>query len=80
MLRLANIVESIQQAVSDEVIDWKFRPEALIVARFAFFQIDRESVILCTLGALHDCRDFFISQPYSQKSILGRVVGEDICE
>src|ERR1700675_4242718 len=78
--REPNIVESIQQAMTCEFIHGKLRAKSLIVAHFAFLQVDRQLIIADLLRPLHQLRSFLISQSHGKKSILGAVVGENISE
>src|ERR1700687_3538495 len=78
--REPNIVESIQQAMTCEFIHGKLRAKSLIIAYFAFLQIDRQLIIVDLLRPLHQLRNFVIGQLHGKKSILGAVVGENIRE
>src|SRR5215472_5228501 len=74
----SNVVEAMQEAMSDERIQRKARAEFLTVPDFTLLQINAELVILDLLRSPHDGRNFGIGQLDSQEPVFGRIVGENV--
>ena len=66
--------------MANEFIHGKRCAESLIVAHFAFFQIDRDLVAVNFLRSLHQLRHFVLAEPHSKESVLGAVIGKNICK
>lgn len=76
----SNVIQPIQKAVSYKFVNREFGKESLIIAYLAFFEIDRDFVVVDVLRPLHHRNNFIIRQKDGQESVLGRVVGEDVSE
>ena len=60
----SNVIQSIQQAMSYKFIDREFSQESMIVAYLAFFEIDRDFVVVDVLRPLHHRGNFIIRQQH----------------
>src|SRR4030088_1214331 len=73
-----DVVEPIQQAMSDEFIDGKLRAESGVVSHLALFQVNRDVVVVNLAGSAHQFSNFSFGQLDRKKSILRAVVGKDV--
>ena len=56
--RKADVIEPMEQAMTNECIHGKLSQKALVVAHFIPLQVDRNCVVLDLAGIAHQCRDF----------------------
>src|SRR5712691_1614668 len=78
--RESDVVQPVQQAMADEVVDVELRPESLVVPHLALLEINRELVVINLLRSLHEFRNLSLAQPDRKETILGAVVGENVGE
>ena len=60
--RQSNVIQPIQKAMSYKFINREFGKESLIIAHLAFFEIDRDFVVVDVLCPLHHRGNFIIRQ------------------
>src|SRR6267143_144791 len=78
--RQSDIVQSVQQAVTDELIDSKVCQKTLLIANLAFLQVNGEMVSFNFPRPPHGFSDFVFAQDHGQEAVLAAIVGENISE
>lgn len=74
----SNVVESIQQAVSHEIVDRELGQKILVVADLATLQVDRNLISIDVLSPMHQFGQLIFLKSDGQESILCAVVGKDV--
>src|SRR6266496_4229628 len=75
-----NVVQAVQQTLSDKLVDGKARAESFVVAHLALLEINRDLVVVDLLRPTHQIRSLILAQLHREESILGAVVGENVRE
>src|SRR5271170_4191620 len=78
--REPNVVQSIQQTVTHEFIDGKFRTKALFVPHLTLLQVDVELVIVKLARSPHQFGGFRFAHAHREEAVLGAVIGKDVGE
>ena len=76
--RQADVVQSVEQAMADEFVHGEGGEESLVVAHFAFFEVDGYPVVVDLECSLHELCDFVVGETHCQEAVLGAVVGENV--
>ena len=76
--RQSDIVQSVQQAVTDELIDLEVCQKTLLIANLALLQVNGEMVSVHFPRPPHGFSDLVFAQDHGQETVLAAIVGENI--
>src|ERR1039458_4077162 len=58
----------------------ELRAESLIVSHLAFFEVNRNLIVVDVFRSLHQLRNFVFTQTYGEEAVLRGVIGENVRE
>src|SRR5258708_1337152 len=76
--RQSDIVQSMQEAVTDELIDLEVCQKTLLIANLAVLQVNGEMVSVNFPCPPHGFSDIVFAQDHGQEAVLAAIVGENI--